>query len=91
MTGKKVFTCFPRKGHQIDTKAEKQLRSAIANQRATVMEGSFGVHKISYGLNKVKAKSMKNEMVWVVFGIMTANAVKISKRMAQDPPLQLAA
>lgn len=91
LTGKKVFTCFPRKGYQIDTRAEKQLRSAIANQRATVMEGSFGAHKISYGLDKVKAKSMQNEMVWVFFGIMTANAVKMSKRMALAPPLQQAA
>lgn len=91
LAGKKIFTCFPRKGHQIDTKAEKQLRSAIATQRATVMEGSFGVHKISYGLDKVKAKSMKNEFVWVFFGVMTANAVSISKRMALNPPLQIAA
>ncbi len=91
LTGKKVFTCFPRKGHQIDTKAEKQLRSAIANQRATVMEGSFGIHKISYGLNKVKAKNKKNEMLWVFFAVMTANAVKISKQVALSPTLQLAA
>ncbi len=91
LTGKKIFTCFPRKGHQVDTKAEKQLRSAIASQRATVLEGSFGTHKISYGLGKVKAKSMKNEIVWVFFGVMTANAVKISKRTAQAPPLLKAA
>lgn len=91
LTGKKVFTCFPRKGHQIDTKAERQLRSAIATQRSTVMEGSFGVHKISYGLNKIKAKNMKNEILWVFFGVMTANAVKMSKRMALGPPLQIAA
>ena len=91
LTGKKIFTCFPRKGHQIDTKAEKQLRSVIATQRATVMEGSFGVHKISYGLDKIKAKNKQNEIVWVFFGVMTANAVRISKRMALDPHLQMAA
>ena len=45
---KKIFTCFPRKGNQIDTKVEKQLgRIAIVDQRAMVMGGSFGVHKIS--------------------------------------------
>ena len=91
LTGKKIFTCFSRKGHQIDTKAEKQLRSAIATQRATVMEGSFGVHKTSYGLDKIKAKNKQNEIVWVFFGVMTANAVRISKRMALDPPLQMSA
>jgi IS5 family transposase len=91
LTAKKIFTCFQRKGYQIDTKAEKLLRGAIASQRATVMEGSFGVHKISYGLNKVKAKSMQNEMIWVFFGVMTANAVKIGKRMVMDPHTQMAA
>jgi hypothetical protein len=91
LTDKKVFTCFPRKGLQIDTKAEKQLRSILANQRATVMEGSFGVHKTSYGLDKIKAKGVKREMVWVFFGVMTANAVKISKQIANSPPLQMAA
>ena len=91
LTDKKVFTNFPRKGIQIDTKAEKKLRSLIASQRATVMEGSFGVHKNSYGLNKVKAKSMKSEMVWVFFGVMTANAVKISRQISASPPLPQAA
>ena len=91
LTGKKVFTCFPRKGHKVDTKAEKQLRSAIATQRATVMEGSFGVHKNSYGLDKVKAKNKKNEMIWVFFGVMTANVVKLSKRMALSSTLRMAA
>jgi hypothetical protein len=91
LTGKKIFTCFPRKGPQIDTKAEKKLRSILASQRATVMEGSFGVHKTSYGLDKIKAKGVKREMIWVFFGVMTANAVKISKQIASSPPLQLAA
>jgi hypothetical protein len=91
LTSKKVFTCFPRKGLQIDTKAEKQLRSILANQRATVMEGSFGVHKNSYGLNKIKAKGVRREMIWVFFGVMTANAVKISRQIAASPPLRLAA
>jgi hypothetical protein len=91
LTSKKVFTCFPRKGRQIDNKAERELRSMLASQRATVMEGSFGVHKNSYGLNKIKAKGEKREMIWVFFGVMTANAVKISKQLAASPPLQLAA
>lgn len=90
LTEKKIFTCFPKKGVNTDTQAERQLRSLIANQRATVMEGSFGTHKESYGLDKVKAKGEKREMLWVFFGVMTANAVKIS-RHAQSPPLCKAA
>lgn len=90
LTEKKVFTCFPKKGINTDTRAERQLRSLIANQRATVMEGSFGTHKESYGLDKVKAKGEKREMLWVFFGVMTANAVKISRR-TESPPLCKAA
>lgn len=92
LTDKKIFTCFPRKGPKTDTPEEKTLRSIIANQRATVMEGAFGTHKTAYGLSKLKAKGPKNEMLWVFFGVMTANAVKLSKRQASEsPPLQRAA
>lgn len=92
LTEKKIFTCFPKKGPKTESKAEKKLRSLIANQRSTVMEGSFGTHKTAYGLNKVKAKGEKREMLWVFFGVMSANAVKISKRKLQEsPPLLQAA
>lgn len=91
LTEKKIFTCFPRKGRQVDTKAEKKLRSIIATQRATVMEGSFGVHKNNYGLDKIKAQGVKREMVWIFFGVMMANAVKMSKKIAASPAWQQAA
>ena len=86
LTRKKVFTCFAKKGPKTNNPAEKKLKSIIANQRSTVMEGSFGTHKTAYGLHKVKAKGEAREMVWVFFGIMTANAVKISKRLASESP-----
>ncbi len=92
LTGKKIFTCFPKKGPKTETKAEKDLRSMISTQRATIMEGSFGTHKTAYGLNKVKAKGARREKLWVFFGVMTANAVKISRRKLQErPPLLQAA
>lgn len=93
LTKKKIFTCFPKKGPKSDTKAEKGLRSMIANLRSTVMEGSFGTHKTAYGLNKIKARGAKREMTWVFFGVMTANAVKMSKRCIEEehPPLKRAA
>ena len=86
LTRKKVFTCFAQKGPKTNNPAERKLKSIIANQRSTVMEGSFGTHKTAYGLHKVKAKGEAREMVWVCFGIMTANAVKISKRLASESP-----
>ena len=92
LTSKKIFTCFPKKGPKTDTPSQTKLRSLIAAQRATVMEGSFGTHKTAYGLNKVKARGAKREMLWVFFGVMTANAVKMSRSyQSQAPPSQLAA
>lgn len=87
LTEKQVFTCFPKKGPKTDTKQEKKLRSLISTQRATVMEGSFGTHKTAYGLDKIKAKGEKREYLWVFFGVMTANAVKMAKRSDRGGPL----
>lgn len=92
LTEKKIFTCFPKKGPKVESTAEKKLRSLIAKQRSTVMEGSFGTHKTAYGLNKIMARGANREMMWVLFGVMTANAVKISKlKQAKDPPSKQAA
>lgn len=91
ITSKDIFTCFPKKGPKTEPKEEKKLRSLISVQRATVMEGSFGTHKTAYGLAKVKAKGEKREKLWVFFGVMTANAVKISKNLSASPPSQKAA
>jgi len=85
LTEKKIFTCFPRKGPKRYNKQETKLQSLISTARATVMEGSFGTHKTSYGLRRVKAKTQRNEKVWVFFGVMMANAVLISKRQGNKP------
>lgn len=89
LTGKKIFTCFPKKGPKTYSPEEEWLRSLIGRQRATVMEGSFGVQKISYGLTKIKAKRAGTELVWAFFGIMTYNAVQISRRRSKHPPGEL--
>jgi hypothetical protein len=47
------------------------------------MEGSFGTEKEYFGLKKIKARTQKNEELWIFFGVHTANAVRIAKRMAQ--------
>jgi hypothetical protein len=46
------------------------------------MEGSFCTEKEHYGLNKIKAKTELNEIFWIFFGVHTANAVRIAKRLA---------
>ena len=57
-----------------------QMQSILSKQRATRMEGSFGTEKNHYGLNRVKARTEKTEILWIFFGVMTSNAVKIAKR-----------
>lgn len=93
LTDKEIFTCFPKKGPKTEAKEEKQLKSLIAARRATAMEGSFGDHKLHYGAAKIKARGEKREKLWIFFAVMTANAVKISKRKEEkeSPPLQQAA
>ncbi|MGV8096934.1 MAG: transposase [Mangrovibacterium sp.] len=62
---------------------QKILNAELRKQRATVMEGSFGTEKEHYGLTRIKARTQKNEELWIFFGVHTANAVRIAKRMAQ--------
>ena len=92
---RKSSLAFLRKAPQPLTKQDSRLSGLIANQRATVMEGSFGDHKTHYGTNRIKVKGEKNERLFVFFAVMTANAVKISKRKlllnTVDPPFQQAA
>jgi hypothetical protein len=85
LTPKQVITCFPKKGKATISKEEKEIRSQIGKTRSTQLEGSFGNEKNNYGLRKVKALSEGTEKVWVFFGIMTANAVLISKRKPPAP------
>ena len=84
LTQKNIFHSFPRKGPKVDRPHEDKLRKILGSVRATVMEGSFGIHKQHYGLAKVKAKNEKTEQIWILFGVMTANAVILSKRARSD-------
>lgn len=81
LTGNGIYTCLPRKGKASKQEGQvRKLRQELGRQRATVLEGSFGNEKNHYGLRKVKARTQETEIVWILFGVMTANAVKISKR-----------
>ena len=68
----------PSKHH----KAQKQLKSLITKERASRLEGSFGKEKEHYHLKKIKAKTKLTERLWIFFGIHTANALEIGRRMA---------
>ena len=80
-----ITTNFIPKGRQKPALVEqsKTMRAALNRQRGTVLEGSFGNEKNHYHLNKIKARNQSTETCWIFFGILTANASIISKRMQQ--------
>lgn len=85
-----IGTDFKRKGRAgKHEKQRKQMAAMITKERATRLEGSFGKEKEHYHLKKIKARTKETETLWIFFGIHTANAVEIGRRMAE--PLQKAA
>jgi hypothetical protein len=77
-----IATSFIQKGKQGKLSDQKSaMRSVLSTVRATVLEGSFGNEKNHYLLGKVKAKTQETEIAWIFFGMLTANASIISKRI----------
>jgi IS5 family transposase len=78
----KIATSFTPKGKQGKLQEQKSaMRSVLSAVRATILEGSFGNEKNHYLLNRVKAKTEATEIAWIFFGMLTANASIISKRI----------
>ncbi len=71
----------PKGRHSKHYNQQKKLKTAITKERASRLEGSFGKEKEHYHLKKIKAKTKPNEILWIFFGIHTANALEIGKRM----------
>jgi hypothetical protein len=73
-----ITTSFVRKGRAAKDEAQvQQMRSLLNRERSTRLEGSFGTEKQHYSLDKVKARTKHTEIVWIFFGIHTANAVRM--------------
>ena len=71
-----ISTSFVRKGRAAkDESLRKMLRSELSKERATRLEGSFGTQKQHYSLSRIKARNRKTEILWIFFGIHTANAI----------------
>ena len=84
-----ISTSFVRKERAAkDEHLRKVLRSELSKERATRLEGSFGTQKQHYSLSRIKARNMKTEILWIFFGIHTANAVlmidKVTSRTAKS-------
>lgn len=83
-SSKNITTNFVPKGPaKVDDQA-KQVRAILNKVRSTVLEGSFGTEKVHYGLSKVRARKQETERLCIYFSVMTANAVRISKRIRKE-------
>jgi len=83
-TSHQIQTDFKPKGKPSKHhKQQKQLKAIITKERATRLEGSFGKEKEHYHLKKIKAKTKTTEILWIFFGIHTANCLEIGRRMQQ--------
>lgn len=82
-TAAHIVTNFKRKGRAGKHEEHRQIISRELRKERTIrMEGSFGTEKEHYGLQKIKARTEQNEILWIFFGVHTANAVRIAKRLA---------
>jgi hypothetical protein len=82
-TAAHMVTNFKRKGRAGKHEQYRLIISReLRKERATLMEGSFGTEKEYYGLQKIKARTELNEILWIFFGVHTANAERTAKRLA---------
>ena len=87
-----IKTSFVKRGRPFgEKKKEKDLvRKELVRVRATAMEGSFGTQKEHYDLRRVKARTMRTEILYIFFGIYTANVVQLADRIEQRARLAAA-
>lgn len=60
------------------------MREYLARVRATTMGGSFGTQKEHYSLRRIKARMKMTEILYIFFGIHTANAVLLADRLEKQ-------
>jgi hypothetical protein len=81
-----IQTSFVKRGRPFsEEKKEKDfVRQELARVRATAMEGSFGTQKEHYSLKRVKARKRVTEIMYIFFGIHTANVVQLAARIVEQ-------
>jgi IS5 family transposase len=90
-TSKGIQTNFVRKGKRKPDKDTDRIKAILNKERSTRLEGSFGNQKEHYGLRKIKARTPETQILWMFFGVMTANAVTIAKRRRNQQEIKQAA
>ena len=82
-----IQTSFVKRGRpSLEKKENDIIRNELARARvrATRMEGSFGTHKEHYGLKCIKARTKRTEILYIFFGIHTANVVQLVRRKSDE-------
>ena len=91
MRGKEngIQTSFVKRGRPFgeEKKGKNLVRKELARVRATAMECSFGTQKEHYDLRRVKARTKLTEILYIFFGIHTANVVQLADRIEQRAQL----
>ena len=91
MRGKEngIQTSFVKRGRPFseEKKGKDLVRKELARVRATAMEGSFGTQKEHYDLRRVKARTKLTEILFIFFGIHTANVVQLADMIEQRAQL----
>ena len=83
-TSNGIQTSFVQKGRRAKEKREKDfVREDLARVRATTMEGSFGTQKEHYSMRRIKARLKMTEILYIFFGIHTANVVLLAGRLRE--------
>ena len=81
----RIQTSFVKRGRPAVVKKEDDIiRKELARVRATRMEGSFGTQKEHYGLKRIKARTKLTEILYIFFGIHTANVVHLVRREVSE-------
>ena len=80
-----IQTSFVKRGRPSseEKKVKDLVRQELARVRATRMEGSFGTQKEHYDLKRVRARTKLTEILYIFFGIHTANVVQLADRIEQ--------
>ena len=54
------------------------------------MKGSFGTQKEHYSMRRIKARKKETEILYIFFGIHTANAVRLGERLLEGQMAEVA-
>ena len=87
-----IQTSFVKRGRPFseDKKGKDLVRKELARVRATAIESSFGTQKEHCDLRRVKARTKLTEILYIFFGIHTANVVQLADRIEQRAQLVVA-